>query len=197
MRKVLLFAVVMLGAAALPGVLHAQGITVTPQIGVYVPGDDFESLRAGADSIRVDNEGTLALGLNIDLGILRGSVAYASSAKLNRRGVLGQDQIGEGKVLAVAGDLVLRPIPRLLILQPYLLAGAGLRRADYDYEDDGLSDAFPKNDSDFALHAGVGADLTLGPIGISAEITDFISKSDEDKWNRHDAFGFVGLKLRL
>lgn len=197
MRKVLLFAAGLLGAFMLPSSSPAQGISITPQIGVYVPGDDFESLRAGADSVRVDNEGTLALGFNVDLGFLRGSVAYASAAKLNRRGVSGQDEIGEGKLLAVAGDLVLRPIPRILILQPYLLAGAGLRRADYDYDDDGISDAFPENESDFALHAGIGADIMLGPVGIAAEITDFISKNQDDKWKRHDGFGFVGLKLRL
>lgn len=197
MRKLFLLAAGLLGGLVLPGFSQAQGITITPQIGVYVPGDDFESLRAGADSIRVDNEGTLALGFNVDLGFLRGSVAYASAAKLNRRGISGQDEIGEGKLLAVAGDLVLRPIPRILILQPYLLAGAGLRRADYDYDDDGISDAFPENESDFALHAGIGADIMLGPIGIAAEITDFISKNQDDEWKRHDGFGFVGVKLRL
>ncbi|MGQ0562233.1 MAG: hypothetical protein ACT443_10200, partial [Gemmatimonadota bacterium] len=60
-----------------------------------------------------------------------------------------------------------------------------------------LSDAFPENESDFALHAGIGADIMLGPLGVSAEITDFISKDEDDDWGRHDAFGFVGLKLRL
>lgn len=197
MRKFVLFGLIAAGALMLPETMHAQGITITPQIGVYVPGDDVESLRQGADSVSINKEGTLGLGLNIDFGFLRGSVAYASAAKLNRRGVTGENEIGEGKLLAVAGDVVLRPIPRLLILQPYLIAGAGLRRADYDYDSDGLTNAFPENDSDFALHAGVGADIMLGSLGISAEITDFISKNEDDKWKRHDAFGFVGLKLRL
>jgi len=48
-----------------------------------------------------------------------------------------------------------------------------------------------------ALHAGVGVDLSLGPVGVSAEVTDFISKNSEDKWKQHDAFGFAGLKLKI
>ncbi|MGQ0815676.1 MAG: hypothetical protein ACT4O1_14670 [Gemmatimonadota bacterium] len=195
MRKLLWFEFFAFGAILLPKAATAQGIAITPQIGVYVPGDDFESLRAGADSVSVRKEGTLALGFNVDVGFLRGTVAYASAAKLNRGGAQGE--VGEGKLLAVAGAVVLRPIPRLLILQPYLLAGAGLRRADYDFDDDGLANAFPENDSDFALHAGIGADVMIGSIGVTAEITDFISKDDEDKWGRHDGFGFVGVKLRL
>jgi hypothetical protein len=194
MRKIL-FGFLVLGAVALPAETQAQGITFTPQIGVYIPGDDFESVRSGADSVRVNKEGALALGLNVDIGFLRGSIAYASAATLNGSG--SQGEVGEGKLLAAAADLVLRPIPRLLILQPYLIAGAGMRRADYDYDSDGVGNAFPENESDFALHAGIGADVKLGPIGISAEITDFISKNEDDKWKRHDAFAFVGLKLGL
>ena len=195
MRKFLLFGIAILGVAAMPAASEAQ-ISITPQVGVYVPGDDFESLRSGADSVSINKEGSLALGLNIEMGILRGSVAYASAAKLNESGVNGEE-VGEGKLLAVAADVVLRPIPRLLILQPYLILGGGLRRADYDFDTDGVANAFPENDSDFALHAGLGADVMLGPLGVTAEITDFISKNEEDKWKRHDGFGFVGVKLRL
>jgi hypothetical protein len=196
-KKLALFGIAVLGAVAVPQVSNAQGIAITPQIGVYVPGDDFESLRAGADSVRVNNEGSLALGLNVELGFLRGSVAYASAATLSRSGVTGETEVGEGKLLAAALDFVWRPLPRLIVVQPYLLAGGGLRRADYSYETDGLTDAFPENASDFAIHAGIGADVVLGPLGVSAEITDFISKNDEDEWKRHDGFGFVGVKLRL
>lgn len=193
MRKLFLFVVTAGGMVLSPAVSHAQSIT--PQIGVYVPGNSFESVRAGADSVSVAKEGTLALGLNLEFGWLRGSLAYASAAKLNRSGTSGD--VGTGKLLAVAGDVVLRPIPRLLVVQPYLIGGAGLRRADYDYKSDGLTNAFPKSDSDFALHAGVGADVMLGPIGVAAEITDFISKNTENKWNNHDAFGFVGVRLKF
>ena len=191
-----------LGIAAIvaqPRATQAQGITITPQIGVYVPANSLDSLKSAGQTVRVNREGNLALGLNIDLGFLRGSVAYASAAKLNQQTSPSSaaTEVGEGKLLAVAGDIVLRPIPRLVVVQPYLLLGAGLRRANYSYSSSGISDAFPKDDSDFALHAGVGADIMLGPVGVSAEITDFISKDSADKWKQNDGFGFVGLRLKL
>lgn len=181
-----------------PVALQAQGISVTPMAGVYIPASDLYEIRDEAEQIfEVDREGTFALGLNVELGWLRGSVAYASGATLNEGGVDGQDNIGEGKLLAVAGDLVLRPIPRLLIVQPYLIAGAGLRREDFSFDDDGVSDALPSDKSDFALHAGLGVDVMLGRIGLVAEVTDFITQDENDDWSQHDAFGFVGLKFRV
>jgi len=46
-------------------------------------------------------------------------------------------------------------------------------------------------------HGGLGADAMLGKVGIAAELTDFVSKGVEDKWNVHDAYLMVGLKFRL
>ena len=193
MRKFVVLAIVALAAAAVPSASQAQGITVTPQLGFFVPGNDVDELRSGADSVFIKKEGDLALGLNVNFGFLRGTIAYATSATLKPTRVSGE--IGEAKVLTVAADAVLRPLPRVLV-QPYFLLGGGLRREDYSYDDDGF-DAFPDADSDFALHAGIGADLNLGPVGISAEFTDFLSQDASDDWKRHDAFGFVGVKLRL
>jgi hypothetical protein len=186
------------GVLLVPAMSHAQGITVTPSIGVYIPASDVYQLRDDAQQIfNVDKEGTLALGLNVQLGMLRGSIAYASGAQLNERGVQNREAVGEGKLLTVAGDVVLRPIPRLIIVQPYLIAGAGLRREDYSYADDGVANALPSDQSDFGLHAGIGADVMLGKIGLVAEFTDFITKDEADDWAQHDAFAFVGLKLKV
>ena len=194
MRRFVWFGLAAIAVASVPRHAHAQGIGITPQVGFYVPGDDLDAMRAGLDTVLVKKEGAFALGFNVTLGMLRGSVAYASGATLTQRGVSGE--VGDGSVLAIAGDVLVRPLPRFL-LQPYVLLGAGMRRENYSYDDDGLSNAFPEDDSDFALHAGLGADITLGPVAISAEITDFISKDENDDWKRHDAFGLVGLKLRL
>lgn len=176
---------------------QAQGISVTPSVGMYIPASDLYALRDGTTQATIDKEGTFALGLNVEFGMLRGTVAYASGAQINEGGVSGQENIGDGKLLAVAGDLVLRPIPRLIIVQPYLIAGAGFRQENYSYNDSGIGGAMPKDQRDFALHAGLGADIMLGRIGVVAEFSDFITKNEEDKWNQHDGFGFVGLKLRV
>ena len=184
--------------ALAPAAVQAQGISVTPMAGVFIPASDLYEIRDEAEQIfEVEKEAAFGLGLNVELGWLRGSVAYATGATLNEGGVDGQENIGEGKLLAVAGDLVLRPIPRLIVVQPYLIAGAGLRREDFSYEDDGLSNALPSDKSNFALHAGLGVDVMLGRLGVVAEVTDFISQDEEDDWSQHDAFGFVGLKFRV
>ena len=193
MKKFFVFVATAAGLAVIPAAAQAQ--TITPQIGVYIPGNSVDSLRTAAKTVSVQREGTLALGLNIDLGVLLGSIAYATEAKLNDKTSTNTD-VGKGKLIAAAADLVIRPIPRLIVIQPYLLAGAGVRRADYSYDTSGF-DAFPKNDTDLALHAGVGADIMLGPVGVSAEVTDFISKDTADKWKQHDAFGFAGLRLKF
>ena len=192
-RSLLTIAIV---ALAIPAAANAQGIQVTPLAGVYIPASDLYALRDEAQQVSVEKEGTFALGFNVELGMLRGSVAYASGAQINQRGVTNRDNVGEGKLLAIAGDIVLRPIPRFIV-QPYVLAGAGLRREDYSYEDDGVANALPEDQSDFAFHAGVGLDLMLGRIGVVAEVTDFITKNEADEYKQHDAFGFVGLKLRV
>lgn len=188
-----------LAAAAMlaPVAAQAQGISLTPSVGMYIPASDLYQLRDDATQATIDKEGTFALGMNIDFGMLRGTIAYASGAQINQRGVTNQENIGDGKLLAVAGDVVLRPIPRLLIVQPYVIAGAGFRQENYSYNDSGISGAMPADQRDFALHAGLGADISLGRFAVVAEFSDFITKDEEDKWKQHDGFGFVGLKVRV
>jgi hypothetical protein len=37
----------------------------------------------------------------------------------------------------------------------------------------------------------------MGSVGVAGELTDFVSRGADDKWDVHDAFLMVGLKLRL
>jgi len=37
----------------------------------------------------------------------------------------------------------------------------------------------------------------LGAVGVAAELTDFVSRDAESKWNNHDAFLMVGMKLKM
>jgi len=172
-----------------------QGVAIIPQMGTYMPASDFYELRDQANDIRLEKKGTLGLGLAVELGWLRGSIAYASGARLTEHGVSGGQDIGDGSVLAAAADLVIRPLPRFVI-QPYLLGGVGLKDASYD-ANSGFDGVFPKDETRLAAHIGAGADLMLGPIGVLAEITDFISRNPENSWKVHDAFAMVGLKFRL
>jgi opacity protein-like surface antigen len=197
MRRSLFAAVMAGGMLALPAAPAAAQIYITPAVGVFIPASDLEDLEGQADQTRFDRSGTLGLGLNIELGWLRGSLAYATGATISDEGLSAEDEIGDGSVLAVAADVVVRPLPRLLV-QPYLLGGVGLKRQDFSYDDEGIStNPLPSDKTDFAVHAGLGADIMLGRIGIMAEISDYITRNEDSTFGQHDAFGMVGLRVRM
>lgn len=188
---------VIAGVLALTAAPAAAQIYITPAAGVFIPASDLEDLEGQAEATRLSRSGTLGLGINLELGWLRGSVAYATGATISEEGVTGEDDIGDGSVLAVAADLIVRPLPRLLV-QPYLLGGVGLKRQDFSYnEDAGGTNPLPSDLTDFALHAGLGADVMLGRFGIMAEITDYITRNEDSTFGQHDAFAMVGLRVRL
>jgi hypothetical protein len=176
-------------AAMASTALQAQ-VTITPMVGGYIPASDVNQVKGSASNIAKTRDGTLALGADIDFGPLRATIAYASGTTIKNA---SKQDIGKGNVLATAADLVIRPLPRILV-QPYLLVGAGEKFYKYD-ESSSLLSGGDKNS--FALHGGLGADVMLGRIGVAAELTDFLSKGADDKWNVHDAFLMVGLRFRV
>ncbi len=200
LRTITLFATPLL-ALAVANPANAQGrLSVTPLVGGYVAGSDIQDVAGEAEQVTIDKEAALGLGLNVEFGWLRGSLAYASGTTINAEEGVSPEfegEIGKGNVLAVAADLVIRPIPRLIVVQPYLLGGVGLKRTDYDWESEGVAEAFPDDQSDLTLHVGVGADVMLGGIGLVVEVSDFISQQGDDDFGRHDAFGMLGLKFSL
>jgi hypothetical protein len=168
---------------------YAQ-VAITPMVGGYVPASDVNQVSGSAANIAKTRDGTLSLGADLDFGAFRLSGAYATGTTIKNA---NRQDIGKGSVLATTADLVIRPIPRILV-QPYIVAGAGEKFFKYDESPTLLSGG---NTRAFALHGGLGADLMLGSVGVVAELTDFVSKGADDKWNVHDAFLMVGLKLRL
>lgn len=178
----------------LPEASRAQRVYLTPMVGTHVAAADFQGLGDEADDIFDGGHRPLVVGLNAELGPLRGSVAYAPDAR-QRRGFDGAT--AGGSVLAAAADLVIRPIPRLLVLQPYLLGGLGYKRRTFP---DGLAAAYPAladDRHDLAFHLGVGTDLMFGRrVGLAVEVTDFITSGDVDELGRHDVFAAVGLRVR-
>jgi hypothetical protein len=187
-RRMLLALAALVGFT--PVVARAQVINVTPLIGGYVPAGDWVELKTGAENVANRREGTRSLGLNLEFGSFRGSLAYASG--MNIKNASRQD-IGTGGVLGYAADLVVRPVMRMLV-QPYIVGGVGQKLYKFDQASIEPPDFKSRQ---FAFHGGIGADVMLGSIGIVAEVTDFVSKGDRQNWNVHDAFAMVGLRLRV
>lgn len=170
--------------------MAASQVTITPMAGGYIAASDIHEVTSGAQSLARSRDGTLSLGANIDFGMLRGTLAYASGTTIKNA---SSQELGKGSMLATTADLVIRPLPRVLV-QPYLIAGAGEKFYRYD---ESASVFTGGNTKAFGLHGGLGADVMMGSVGVAGELTDFVSRGADDKWNVHDAFLMVGLKLRL
>src|SRR5687768_14523930 len=117
MRGTALLCLLSAGLIALPDDGAAQ-VSVTPSFGVFTWASDLRGLRDAAEQQRLKREGTLGLGLTVEAGMLRGSLAYATGATLTDRGVTNRGEIGDGSVLAAAADIVVRPLGDFF-LQPY------------------------------------------------------------------------------
>lgn len=189
----------LLAFAAATAPAHAQGIKVNPRVGLYVPLTDLGEASTAAATVVAEKSGSLALGLGVELGLggsigLRANADYVTGSEIQSDGSVIE---GTTKALMVAGDLVYRPLPRLIVVQPYLFAGAGLRQYDFSEENtQALEDA-----SDPAVHLGGGVDLSLGSLGLNAEIGDYISwyeaQEGSDAVTQHDMFISIGLVFGL
>ena len=205
--KAVLAAVTLLVAGAAGA--SAQRIQVVPRAGVFVSGSSLGEVREGTEAIKADLEGGLGVGLGIEFGMplspfgFRAGFDYATDSKISGSGISAGGGEAGAKLLAVAGDLVFRPLPRLLVVQPYLLAGAGVKRYDFEVSElnEGVRDVFSESQTDFALHGGAGLDVSLGAIALRAEVSDYVSwfelGSGSEKQMQNDVFATVGLRITL
>jgi hypothetical protein len=191
-RRTAFAAAFLLAGLAAPA---AAQVSLTPTVGVYHPNRDPLHLREGRTDQRLIRGRTLSLGMNLEAGVFRGTVAYATKAEILSEGVETQGPVGEGRLLAITGGVALRPIPRFAGIQPYAIGGLGVKRIGYSWNEDQISNALPEDETEFAMQAGAGVDLMLGALGITAEIYDMITPGSTDY--RHDTFIMAGLRLRL
>lgn len=198
-------------AAQVPG-LEVQ---LVPKVGFYSPAADLEAAATAAGEIVDERGGSLALGLALDFGVplssldVRIGFDYVTASEFTYADTTGADveANGEQTMLVIAGDVILRPIPKLLILQPYLLAGAGVKRYDFSFAEaaEGETDvdeAFPEDATDFTVHAGIGVDVGIGPVALVAELSDYVSWYQtpdvaEGTHIQHDLFIMAGVRVAL
>lgn len=198
-------------AALLVAVAPATGqVQLVPKVGFYTPAADLEAAAAATGEIAEDRGGSLAVGLAVELGArlsplsFRAGFDYVTGSEFTYEDDASVESTGEQTMLALAADVVLRPIPRLLIVQPYLLAGAGVKRYDFSFREDATADAeaaFPDDETDFTVHAGVGLDLGLGPIAVLVEASDYVSWYEapgaDGSDMQHDIFVMAGVRVGL
>lgn len=187
--------------------LHAQvpgiNLKLNPRIGLYTPLTDLGTVQTSSGEVTAELSGSMAIGLGVELDLpmapvnLRLNLDYATGSDLESS--VGGTEIEpiETTLLAVVGDIVWRPLPRVVVLQPYLFGGGGLKQ--YDVTDDNVDDF--GSESDPTIHFGGGIDFGLGPIALNAEVGDYLSwyelQAGGDSEMQHDIFATVGFSIGL
>jgi hypothetical protein len=188
---------------------EAQRLQLVPRAGVFVSASDLAELATTVGEVRAEMKGTLGVGLGLEMGLplspigFRAGFDYATNSKLSLKGISSDEDEAGATLLAVTGDVVFRPLPRLIVVQPYLVGGAGVKRYSFEVSelDVSLEDLFPQDQTDFTVHAGAGVDVSLGPLALRAEVSDYVSRFElaegGARKTQHDLFATVGLRLRL
>jgi hypothetical protein len=181
--------------AQLPGV----DLSLYPRVGSYRP--------AGALAEQSGSEARLqpgrAVGLSAELQLpllplhLRGNVDYV----LNTNGEVNEQVYNsDNSILILSADLVYRLLPSIVPVQPYLLAGAGVKKYDFDNSFATALFSFPDR-NDFTVHLGAGLGFKLGPIGVLGEVGDYVSRFETqetgDRKLQNDLFAMVGVRVSL
>ena len=198
MRRTVL-ALGLMMVAGVPAYAQVPGINLHlgARAGVFSPLSPLAETTLG--ELKLKNG--LGIGASIELDIplspvnVRANVEAAMGAKLE----LDDEEVdgGEVDVISFTGDLVFRPLPRIVVVQPYLLAGAGIKK--YSFDEDGTE--FEEDHSDFTGHIGAGVDFKLGPIAVLAEVSDYISsfkfEGSENSKLQNDVFLMVGFRIGM
>lgn len=200
----------MLAGAALathPSPAFAQGgIRLIPQVGLYAPVSDLGRASSTEGAVEIgERESTLGFGLALELAARRTvsfrlNGVYGTESEVPVDGPGCADCTARSTVAAVTGSAVFRPLPNLIVVQPYLQAGGGLKRYDFD-EDDAQAegvDAFVSDQNELTGHLGVGLEFNLLGFRALLELSDFISGFDAEGGEgetQHDFFLTVGIAL--
>src|SRR5690606_4504265 len=162
-----------------------------PRAGIYIPAGDFAEIDDAVEgTIDAEKEAAFALGATLEISKLYVSLDYVTGSQLSTDGLANGDDLGNGSMLAIAGGLVFRPaIP---LIQPHIRLGAGVKRQNYSFDDQGFDIDFPDDDTDFALHGAVGLTLGIGGLGVQAELADYVTA---DGFSPNDLILSLGLRL--
>ena len=202
-----LFGVIALGSQFVAAPIEGQ-VRLIPQIGVYSAVDEPGSVQGLNGAYEIGKyESTTAYGAALEFGAGQGvsfrvGGLYAPEAENVVSGVGCQTGCPAGvDLLSVNAALVVRPLGRIFLLEPYLVAGGGLKRFNYEPEDlgDGIGQIF-SDESKGAGLLGVGASLSLGAAVLTVELADHFHWADKgidglDRTRMDDFFFTLGVVL--
>lgn len=191
-----------------PGGGEGQEIRLVPHAGLHVPATDHGEARDGPDG-RVElgrKSATLALGVAGELDPprlpvgLRATLVHSTDSPVSWVSAQGRPDRTRGSLLVLTGAAVIRPIPRLLAAEPYLLAGGGLRRFGFETADPAVEGVL-RDQTRGAVHLGGGVDVMLGSLSAVVEVAGVVGRFEPggeppgDRRTMTDVFLTVGLAL--
>ena len=197
MKKSGLLTAVFLATAALPSLAAAQvpgvGLTLIPKAGLYQSAGDLVDGLTTQDAF--------AYGAALELKVML--IPFAIRANVERTQATdienaAGDRVGTVTMTNITGDLLLRPLPSIIPVQPYLLGGGGVKQ--YKFRDFATGSFGSTDDhSDPTLHVGAGVGVGIGPLGINIEAGDYISRfkfAGETKL-QNDLYGTLGIRIGI
>lgn len=166
-------------------------LTLIPRIGAFLSGvSTLEAIPNAAGRAPQNEESVLTWGGSLAFGSRDGPVNLRLTAARTAGSLASTEdtdgsspQAARERILALTGDLVVRPVPRLL-LQPYVIGGMGTRRLSVSTEED--------PNWDLAAQVGLGVDVRLDDVTLGLEFVDYMTGlpgTDGDL--QHDTFIFL------
>jgi len=176
-------------------------LTLMPRAGLFLSGTgSFWDIAGEVSSSLSDKQSVFTWGASLAFGSRDGPANFRLTG-LRTTGSLASTPGGRAsasavpnKMLALTGDVVVRPVPRFLV-QPYGIGGAGTRRLTISQAQGAGTEAR----WDAALQVGLGVDLRIGNTTLGAEVVDYLTGfGRSDQGLQHDAFLFLtfGIPLR-
>jgi len=173
----------------------AEGqVRFVPAVGAYAPLSDLGEVRdqGGVTFVEAGKRvSTLALGAGVEIGPIRGlanlraEAAYATASNVPLRS-MGCPECGLRSTLLVgSASLVLRPFMDLMVAQPYLVLGGGVKRYDFDLRemtDPGGGDYF-RDQTRPSLQVGGGVQFHLGALRPRLEVSAHFSRFEPGREN--------------
>ncbi len=173
-----------------PSPAEAQtSVRLLPQVGAYSPLGELGEIRSNGETAigAGRRSSTLAWGLGLEAGparagtSLRLHLGYGTNSEIPVWGLECQGCSARSTLLTANAAAVLRPIPRLVLVQPYLMVGAGVKRYDFEVQDmegERWRDLL-RDQTRPAGQLGLGVEASLLGLRTQWELNGFVSRFQE------------------
>lgn len=178
-------------------------LTLIPKAGAFLAGaSSLEDVSGELGAVDGDQRSVFTWGASVAIDARDGPVDLRLTGLRTTGSLVSTAEGAEPtspprrkSILALTGDVVLRPLPRLLV-QPYLVTGAGGRRLTSSGGSGSSQDADPRWDA--TVQVGGGVDLRLGGITVGLEAVDYVTGlMDQGNGTQHDVFALFTLGVAL